>query len=254
MKKINKNKALHYKRSIRYKFLAVTTVLLAISVTTYLFTASFVFKADKTQWVNADSRLTVKSVSSDLQGLFERVENKLDLIAWTYSQKNIKTSFIGKMLSSEGNIVSIYQSHDYKKLSQPLFQNKKFLSRYEISRQTPNSKTIPFNAVLQSGMALWNASGEKKAPLVGFAKSIVLDSEANRPVKKFVLIAYVNVEKFMQKMAAPKYSQIKVFNQYGDELFHTPNDQPINLELFNKAKESKVSFQVLSLKVWEIKA
>src|SRR5690606_6121129 len=69
------------KFSIRYKFLAVTTLLLALCVGTYLLLASYIFKQDKQALVFDYNRGIVANLASELETFFQSIADKMQLVA-----------------------------------------------------------------------------------------------------------------------------------------------------------------------------
>ncbi|MCB0411837.1 MAG: hypothetical protein KDD22_04885, partial [Bdellovibrionales bacterium] len=59
--------------SIRYKFLALTALLLVASVGAYLGLATKVFKTDKTEFVFDFNKSLVSNVASEIETFFEGV-------------------------------------------------------------------------------------------------------------------------------------------------------------------------------------
>ena len=99
------------KFSIRYKFLAVTTVLLAVCVGTYLLLASFIFKEDKRALVFDYNRSLVVNLSSDLENFVRGVSDKMELVAHFHRKRDKSNlQFVQNILANDYDLVWVGSS------------------------------------------------------------------------------------------------------------------------------------------------
>jgi hypothetical protein len=90
---------------IRYKFLAVTSALLAFCVAAYLGLATTTLKDDKTTLVYELNKSFVANLASDLESTFQSISDKLELYALANAdRKNSLTNAIKSLLTRSSDI------------------------------------------------------------------------------------------------------------------------------------------------------
>ncbi len=230
MENSNKNIRLHNKFSIRYKFLAVTTILLLLSVSAYLYAVDVVFTEDKTHLVYEYNLAAVKNISSDLNKTLEKVEDKLRLVSWSYDQsENKKKAFIKQILEGDKNIIMLSESMNYKTITKNLYTKINYLKTYEftsssLEKSLSEQQPVPFEEIRVKGTSIWNAYVKNGPPLLGMAKTVVLQTPSGKPYKQFVLIAYVKLDSLLGSLKEQDLDEIFVINSSGDILLH-PNSK-----------------------------
>src|SRR5262249_53348408 len=113
--------------SIRYKFLAVTTLLLVLCVAIYLGMALQAFLKDKTELVFDLNRSVVTNLASDLETGFAAATDKMRLAAYFFNardERNLAT--LRELLSASQMIVYVGGSERFDRLGKRFFQNNQF--------------------------------------------------------------------------------------------------------------------------------
>lgn len=123
--------------SIRYKFLFVTTLLLLLCVSAYLFMATKVFKQDKTELVFDYNRNIVTTLNSDISNLIDRVHDRIELFPYFDSKKQL-TNFV----KENSDIAYLAKSQSFEAIDEVLFSDKKFIKNYNIADEAELSKFI----------------------------------------------------------------------------------------------------------------
>lgn len=212
--------------SIRYKFLAVTTMLLMVCVGAYLFLATTVFKDDKTELVFDYNKSLVTNIASEMESFFQGVSDKMKLIAF-FSQRpeSERRQLMKDLMLNNPDIVYVAESPDFERLAQTHFQNQDYIETYALpdnyfEAQLKEKRPIPFKRILQQGQALWNATSSSGAPLVGFGRSIVEETSKGKPLRQYAMIAYIRSDKLLRSLSQGKLNEVFIANQNGQILAH----------------------------------
>lgn len=243
--------------SIRYKFLAVTTLLLAICLGTYLLLATYIFKEDKRSLVFDYNRSLVVNIASDLDNFFGGLSDKMQLVAFFHYNKDSASRELLKDLMYENkDIVWVGGSSDFKKLHSEFFVSEDYNKTYGLEKDffsniLLETKPIPFEKIQRDGQAVWSATLEENGPaLIGFGKNVIEENSHGIPVRQFAIIAYVRADRIIKALKESSPSESLVVSSEGEILAHPDHkilqDQKLqDVELFKKAKDLKMRAQVL---------
>ncbi len=246
---------------IRYKFLAVTTLLLVFSVVSYLFLASHIFRRDKVELVFDLNRSAVSSLSSDVSTLFRGIGDKLKLAA-VLSQDPSRRSqdLLNDVLDNDSNIVFLVASYGFERLDHVFFANKDFQQTYGVNDEYFKGdllakRQIPFSEIRTAGVAVWNATLKNGPPLIGFGKSVV--PEVGGPKRgvtpaPYAMIAFVRADKLLQSFSGSRLNEVIAVNRKGEVLIH-PNPEVMQgalslaeHPLFQAARQQQMKTGVLT--------
>lgn len=208
------------KWTIRLKFLAVMSGLLAVCLGVYLFMAVTVFKSDKTQLVYDLNRSQVSNLAAQVETGMTGVSEKLKLFAQL--PPALQTKMSDDLFSEDSEIVavSVYKSNAKESLRS--FTQKMYLETYGITpdefqkflAQTP----VPFENILREGEDLWNASAPGGPPLIGYGRLVILQDERGVPVDQWAVIGYVKLDRFLKSVAVVSMSDVTIANKRGEVL------------------------------------
>lgn len=208
------------KWTIRLKFLAVMSGLLAICLGVYLFMAVTVFKSDKTQLVYDLNRSQVSNLAAQVETGMNGVSEKLKLFAQL--PPHLQNKMSEDLFSEDSEIVavSIYKANAKEPLKS--FTQKMYLETYGISQEEFNvvlAKTpVPFEQILRDGEDLWNASAAGGPPLIGYGRLVVLQDERGVPVDQWAVVGYVKLDRFLKSVAVVSMSDVVIANKRGEVL------------------------------------
>lgn len=214
--------------SIRYKFLLVTTALLTFCVVTYLAMATNVFRKDKTELVFDLNRSVVNNLAQDLDTVFASANDKMRLAAYFFSSRDEKSlTILRELLSSSQDIVYVGGSERFQDLNRRFFQNQQFAATYALpddyfEKVLGETKPIPFAKIQSEGEAIWNATLENGPPLIGFAKSVVLEDGNN--ASHYAVVAFLRADRVIKALQRGRLSEALVATVEGDILAHPKSD------------------------------
>lgn len=237
------------KFSIRYKFLAVITVLLAFCVSIYLAVASKTFKDDKKQLIFDLNSGMVTNLSSEIESVLRSYSDKMTLFALLHNKGDQLKSVVDDLLQNEPNIAHItLQTPNENSSSQLSYTNKEFLATYGINEEyflktLTQTKPIPISAIQQSGEEIWNATIENGPPIIGYGKSVIAEDSSGKPVERWQVIAYIRADHFLKSLPTEKLYNSYIANNHGEILVHrdpkfmVDHKSGINWRTMAKAKQ-----------------
>ncbi len=213
--------------SIRYKFLAVTTLLLAIGLGAYLQLATWEFKQDKTEWVYDYNRSVVSNLSSDIETLFLAAEDKMRLVAYFYrAQDQRSLSMVRELLAHSQDLVFVGGSDSFRNLDRSFYHDESFLETYGLEEGFFSAqgifaqRPIPFEVLRREGEALWNATVPGGPPLIGFAKNVVEEDLAGRSHSQYAVVGLIQADRLLAALSRPQLNEVFVVNRYGELILH----------------------------------
>lgn len=215
---------------IRYKFLAVTTLLLVISVVSYLLLASHIFRRDKVELVFDLNRAAVSGYSSEAETLFRGISDKMKLAA-VLSQDDGRSgsrsrALLEDVLRNDSNVVFMAASYGFSGIDQTLFSDSEFGSTYGLAetffkKDLTEARPIPFSEIRAKGDAIWNATVPDGPPLIGFAKSVTPSTgDQKSDLAGFAMIAYVRADRLIESFAKSRLNEVVLVNASGEILVH----------------------------------
>lgn len=246
------------KFTIRYKFLAVTSLLLFGCVALYLYIAVSVFKSDKQQLVFDLNRNMVTNISSELETQFASISDKIELYAMAGYQKELKKEFVRNLLEKNKEVVFVgfwkqteegrsfertYLREDFAKtygLEQSYFTEKEFAG-----------KQLELKDVIQEGEQVWNGTLQDGPPLIGYARSVSIEDEKGNPIDRVAVVAFIDGARFLKTVSEVESTQIFIASKDGEVLVHQDpkmmlQNQSIKTSVvFEKAAKSPVKKEVV---------
>jgi signal transduction histidine kinase len=241
--------------SIRSKFLVVISCLLAVCVSIYLLIAVKVFKSDKIELVYDLNRSQVSNLASELDTHFASVSDKFKLFAILSGRAQGR--WMADLFTDESDVVfvSLFKKNGSEVLRQ--YQNKKFREVYSLSekffdKELPGHRTIPFQTILKSGEAIWNATGPSGPPLIGFGRSVVVEDSQGVAVDQMAVVGYIKADRILKSLSLVKLSEITVANIEGEVLAHLDvkrlgsKSLTVTSPLFQSAQTSKARTSVIN--------
>tara|TARA_B100000749_G_scaffold84052_1_gene64010 strand:+ start:147033 stop:149171 length:2139 start_codon:yes stop_codon:yes gene_type:complete len=222
MGKAKSNKTLF---SIRYKFLSVMALLLFVCVLAYLSLATSVFRGDKTELVFDYNSSLVRNLGSDVEGVFERVKDKTELMAFFDQSSGTRLSAPGNLFQKDDDVVFMAKSADFKKLSKVYYENKVYYETYGLNRDyftnsVAGSRPVPMQTVMTEGEALWNATVSGGPPLIGYARNVILKTAKNIPYKQFAIVVYLKADPLLKAVQRGQFSEVMIASAEGELLAH----------------------------------
>lgn len=243
------------KFSIRYKFLTVTSVLLTACVALYLYLAVTVFKSDKQELVFDLNKSMVTNISSELESQFSSLSDKIELFAMMGFQKNLKKDFIESLIQRNSEIVFVSfwkQREAADKNTGNIFDQtylqKEFLSTYGLDKTYFTEKLfferkLNLKEVISQGEDIWNATLPNGPPLIGYARSVLIEDDQGRPVDRVAVVSFINAEKILKTITTVEISQIFITTQNGEMLVHRDAKK---MSLVDKAEGSPIFQKALA--------
>ena len=226
--------------SIRFKFLFVTTLLLGLSVGSYLFLAADIFKRDKTELVFDLTRSMVTTGASELETMFVGINDKIKIVSLLSQDTSKRGALIAQSIfQNESDVVFMARSARFDKINEVIFAEKSFAQTYGVdqsfySADLPKERPIPFTEIQTAGEAVWNATVKNGPPLLGYGKNVLLETDG-RDATPFAMIVYVRADKIAKMLGSTSVSDVFLVNRAGDFLLHT------NLEKARKIAEAPAS-------------
>ena len=239
--------------SIRYKFLVVTTLLLVVCVGAYFLLATHVFKRDKTELVFDYSRSSVSNISSDLESLFQSVNDRLTLIASFYGRAE-QAAVLRHLLQNQQDIVYMGVSPQFK-TTKKLYTSNTYQKTYAIS-DDELSQAISEQALQQirvKGQWIWNASTSSGAPLIGYGRNVSQENEQDgRIIRQFAMVSLIKADRILKALESGHFAEAFVLDSQGDILAHPNKELQMAKasfredKLFQLALDQKVKLQVVN--------
>lgn len=213
--------------SIRYKFLAVTTLLLVTCVGTYLVMASQVFRKDKTELVFDLNRSVVTNLASDLETAFNSATDKMRLAAYFFTARDERNlTILSELLAASQEIVFVGGSERFDQVGRRFFRSQQFAETYALPEDyfetvLSEAKPVPFTRIQTEGEAVWNATVENGPPLIGYGKSVVLEDAKGKPQAHYAVVAYLRADRIVKALGRSELNQAMVVNAAGEILAHS---------------------------------
>ncbi len=214
------------KFSIRLKFLAVMTMLLAVCVSIYLFVASETFKEDKKKLLFELNGSMVSNLSAEIESVFRGYSDKMTLFALLNDKQDSVKNVIDDLLKNEPNIVYMSLSHPANLEAQfKSYNNADFNTTYAIDKdyfekELPKARPVPFAEIQQTGEEIWNATIKNGPPLIGYGKSVIEEDAQGKPVQRWAVIAYIRVDQFLKSLPTDKLYHAFITNNRGHAIVH----------------------------------
>lgn len=212
--------------SIRYKFLAVTTLLLMVCVGAYLVLATKVFKTDKTELVFDYNRSLVTNIASEMDSFFQGVSDKMKLIAFfSRRPESERKALLKDLMLNNPDIVFVGESARFENLTQIHYRDPEYLDTYALKpeffeTQLVKNRPIPFEQILKEGQAIWNATTAEGAPLLGYGRSIVEETDAGVPLRQYAMVAYIRSDRLLRALQQSQLNEVFIANHAGEILAH----------------------------------
>lgn len=217
--------------SIRYKILALITVLLISCVFIYLALATQVFKQDKTELVYDLNKSLVTNVASEIETEFRGVSAKMDLLAIMWSQKKKSVSlYLKDLLNKDPQIVYVTLVKNGKHIN--TFYKQDFLDSYNIShsffkKDISVERPVPFVQIEQSGEVIWNATTKNGPPLIGYGRSVIEEGPDRIPVARHAVVTYLRVDNLVANIATSDHSDLLLLTAEGRVLLSSNGEDMI---------------------------
>jgi len=250
------------KFTIRYKYLAVTSLLLAGCVALYLYIAVAIFKSDKQQMVFDLNRSLVTNISSELETQFTSLSDKIELFAMAGYQKELKKEFVENLLQKNKEIVfvSFWSETDGVRKFTRSYSRDDYLKTYGIeltyfTERQFESKQLYLKDVIEQGEEVWNATLENGPPLIGYARSVSIEDEHGRPIDRVAVLAFVDASRFLKTVSEVESTQVFITSSEGEVLVHKDphmmlqNKSIENSAVFAKAFTSPVKKEVIQARI-----
>jgi len=216
--------------SIRYKFLAASTLLLCFCVAMYLLMATTVFRRDKSDFVFDFNRSLVTNVASDIETVFQAATDKMRLVAYFFNSRDERSlNIVRDLLAASPEIVFVGGSQDFNKINRQFFVQTPFVETYALSddfftAQVGGSKPVPFEKMQTQGEAIWNATIPQGPPLIGYGKSVVIEDSKGRPVSHYAVVTYLKADRILKALTRSEFNPVFIVNQDGEVIAHPDSE------------------------------
>lgn len=213
--------------SIRYKFLAVITLLLILCVGAYLLIAVDALKLDKEELVFDYKRSLVTTVASEAESLLKKSLDNIKLVAHFFKNRDgTNLKIVEGILEADSDVIFVSGSKNFKDFDTVFYQNSSYFDTYAVSEKYFNeelirSRPIPVDKIQKNGEAIWNATIVDGPPLIGFGKSIVEENAQGQPIGQFAIVTYIRADKILKTLQQVRLNEVFVLNQDGSVLVHS---------------------------------
>lgn len=214
------------KFSIRYKFLAATTLLLVVCVGAYLTLAIREFKSDKRSLVFDYNQSIVVNTASDLENFFTALSDKMRLFALVHREKESKRNlWIGDIIRDKRDLVFIAGSKRFTEIDQIYYEDKDFLKTYGFSdnylkEELLVRRPVPLKKIQLEGEVIWNATLKDGAPLIGYGKSVIEEDESGVPINQFAVIGFIKADRLLKTLSQGRPNEVYVATREGEIIAH----------------------------------
>jgi len=219
------------KFSIRYKFLAVMSLLLGICVLIYLSIATITFREDKERLVYDLNKNMVLNLASEIETQFKSYSDKLTLFALLHDKSDDVNATVQDLLKTDKNIafVSLAFSSTPDKTYRAYF-NDEFLETYGIQKDffendLAAARPIPFGLIQQSGQEIWNATIPNGPPLIGFGRSVIQEAKDGSVVQRWAVVSYIRIDSLLKMISDVRSNEVFLTNHKGELLAHPKNSE-----------------------------
>ncbi len=212
--------------SIRYKFLAVTTLLLAFCVGAYLLLATKEFKADKKTLVYDFNLSLVSNTSAQLETFFSGMADKLRIAAYLSRSKSADSKGqVAELFHGKQDLVFVAKSHRFQNLDEILFHDSEFEKIYGVNEEyfsgsLSAQRPIPYQEIQTRGEAIWNASLPNGPLLIGYGKSVVEEDQSGAAVAQFAMIGYLRADRIVAELKDGRPNEVFLISAEGEMLAH----------------------------------
>lgn len=241
------------KLSIRYKFLFVIGSLLSACLLVYLAMAVQVFKSDKTELVFDLNRSQISNLSSEVETQLEGVSAQFRLFALlAHAGQSLSADQIFPE-SSDVVYAQVQRLTDGKILR--AHANSKYTETYGLDhtkfwKDLLEQKSFQPEAVKSESEQIWNATIAQGPPLVGFARSVVIEDQSGKALEEWVVLGYIKGDRWLKAMSLFKDLQVSLLDHEGQHLLK-PYDQGDESAqrnpFFDLAQKSKAKTSVLKI-------
>ncbi|MAF91362.1 MAG: hypothetical protein CL674_08810 [Bdellovibrionaceae bacterium] len=232
--------------SIRYKFLLLISALLLASVVGYLGLANHVFSEDKTELVFDYNRSFVANLSSELDKVFEAINDKIRLSS-ILLEKEDQDNLLERLFEQDKNLAYLGIKRQGAKSFKSIMWKDDFFESYGYSKQSFHSELlleeeIPWQSIKEKGFHLWKPKAWSKLPMAAFAttKNIM---KSGRP-QSYMFLLLVRFDKLGIQEIQNRLSEVFLFNKNGDLLFSDSQQTFSNLSFLEKTKNQYVKTSV----------
>jgi len=241
------------KLSIRYKFLFVIGSLLSACLLIYLAMAVQVFKSDKTELVFDLNRSQVANLSSEVETQLEGVSAQFRLFALlAHAGQTLSADQIFPE-SSDVVFAQVQRLNDGKILR--THANSKYTETYGLEqskfwKELLNQKSFQTEILKNESEQIWNATVAQGPPLVGFARSVVIEDQAGKALEEWVVMGYIKGDRWIKAMSLLKDLKVSLFDHQGQHLLKTldaDSDSVQKSPFFELAQKSKAKTSVLKI-------
>jgi two-component system, NtrC family, sensor kinase len=215
------------KFSIRYKFLAVTTLLLIMCVGAYLALATDEFKKDKKSLVFDYNQSIVTNAASDFDSFFSGIGDKMKLISVFFRESERKRQMlIEQLIDEKSELVYVLSSEKFDKNLKPLFLNEEYFKLYEFEGATwldqlQKQRPLPFQSIQVDGVAIWNATIENGPALIGYGKTVIEVDAQGVPLNQYAVIGFIKADRIIKTLTEGRPNEVYVVGKNGDMLAHS---------------------------------
>lgn len=213
--------------SIRYKFLAITLLLLLASTLTFLFLAVDLFNSDKKAYIYDNNAALVDSIAEEINTSIQSVTKTLNLVGLAYTQPNssdeTKLSTIKDLFQEEDSLVDLAIYPLGEQAATPLIHivNDTYLAPFKLDKgyleRVHIEKPVNVKNVLSRGVVLQNSSLPDGMPMT--MVSVVYTPKApNSP--SYLLVANMHQDKLLQMFKRTAVYSIYLVDRYANLLAH----------------------------------
>ncbi|MBK9293878.1 MAG: HAMP domain-containing protein [Oligoflexia bacterium] len=232
------------KFSIRYKILAVVTILLVSAIGFYLALAMQIFKQDKTELVFDLNKSFVTTLSAEFESTLRGASDKLKLYALTNDRSVFEEILTHDLLLTRIEIHERGLDGNYELKSK--VTNQEYLKLYALDEQY-FKKQIPFDEIQSRSIFVWNAGSSGKPPLIGLGISVIKEGVLRKPSKILSVVGYVKADLFLKNLKSSSLTKAYLVDAKGNPLLQL-NENLINHPLVKELARQNISSGVLEFK------
>ncbi|MEC9282804.1 MAG: ATP-binding protein [Bdellovibrionota bacterium] len=232
--------------SIRYKFLLLISGLLLASVVAYLGLANHVFSEDKTELVFDYNRSFVANLSSELDKVFESIEDKIRLSS-ILLEKEGQDNLIERLFEQDKNLAYLaikpQRTQRFKKImwKDDFFESYGYNAK-NFQEELLSDSEIPLQTIKEKGYHLWKPKEWSQLPMAAFATTKNI-SKGGR-VQSYMFLVIVRFDQLGIQENQNRLSEVFLFNQKGELLFSDSQQEIENLSFLEKTKNEYVKTSV----------
>jgi nitrogen fixation/metabolism regulation signal transduction histidine kinase len=244
--------------SIRYKFLLVATGLIVLSVGTYLWLATYIFREDKRALVYDYNRSFVNRTAAEFELAIRSVQDQMRLAAYFYAERARSRTMITDLLKKNPDVVFVGLSKNFNKLDHAIYSNDEFLKTYgitlEIFTGAQKAMTVPFQKLQEQSEALWSIVPEGAPKLLGIAKTVIREDARGVPFEQFAVVAFLKTDRLERALKSSQTISSSIVTAEGDLLLDSEDQSAKELKaslekIFKKARSSQLVTEVTRIEV-----